>query len=344
MKKLLLSIAAAILLHAAFLSSDFRSLLLFPSASPELKTVTMTLIAYAPPDRRENPTAAARQTADPNISGPIEKPEAILPAPAPGIPPENTAEPPPVEDQAPFMPDTEAATDQSPTPEREPEAEVKPVETMLPKQPPQPAESMVEANIGEPAKPVQAWQKPKRSLKALTKVIPREVAAVPRLAPLQNQKPDMIPQKEVADSRSAVDPQTKPQAAKPAESAADKAATQETSSLPAAMEDAANAVASVNKQVPAPKIILARPLYRRNPPPNYPKRAQSRGLEGFVILDVRVNEAGEVKDLTVFQSSGHKILDRAAVKSVKKWLFQPGTRNGQKIETQVRVPVRFRLQ
>ncbi len=340
MKKLLLSIAAAILLHAAFLSSDFSSLQLFPSASPELKTVTMTLIAYTPPDPRENPTAAARQTADPNISGPVGKPEAILPAPAPDKPPENTAEPPPVEDQAPVMPDTEAATDQSPTPEPDTAAELKPAETTVSKQSPTSSESKVATDITEPPGSVQVWQKPKQSLKALTKVIPRNVAAVPRPAHLQTQKPDMIPQEEVASSRSAVDPQIKPQAAKPAESAA----AQDAPSLPAALEDAANAVASVNKQVPAPKIILAKPLYRRNPPPNYPTRAQRRGLEGVVILDVSVNEAGEVKDLTVFQSSGHKILDRAAMNSVKKWLFQPGTRNGQKIETQVRVPVRFQLQ
>jgi protein TonB len=342
MKKLLLSITAAIFLHAAFLSADFSSLRLFPSASLELNPVTMTLIAYVPPDRNENLPAAGRQAADPQLADPIEKPDAILPAPASTLPPKNTAEPPPKEDQAPVLPEREVETDQFPPPE--PEAEVKPVKTILPKQPPEPTESMADADTGEPAEPVQVWQKPKRSLKAQTKVIPPKAAAGLQRSAFQNQKPAKVPQKRNLSTRPPDNPRTKSEAAESAGSPAGRATAQDTPSLPEALENAANAVASVNKQVPAPKIITARPLYRRNPPPNYPKRAQRRGLEGMVILDVRVNKAGEVKDLTVFRSSGHKMLDRAAVKSVRKWLFQPGTRNGQKIETRVRVPVRFRLQ
>ncbi len=390
MKKLLLSITAAIFLHAAFLSADFSSLQLFPSATPDLNSVTMTLMAYAPPDRSEKPPPVGHQTVDPQIDEPIEQPEATLPAAEPVIPPETIAEPPPKEDQTPILPEPEVEPDHSPPPEPEPEtevkpvqtkvpelppeptestaevdqtsllpeseiepdhspppepepaAEVKPVETTVPKQPLEPAKSIAERDADEPADTFQKWQKPKRSMKARTKVT--TFAAVHKPSSNKSQKPAKVSQKESRSSKAPDQIRTKPEAGGPAGSPTDKSTTREMSTLPAALEDAANAVASVNKTVRAPKIIMARPLYRRNPPPNYPKRAQRGGLEGVVILDVRVNEDGEVEDLEVFQSSGHKILDRAAVKSVKKWLFQPGTRNGQKIETQVHVPVRFRLQ
>jgi protein TonB len=102
-------------------------------------------------------------------------------------------------------------------------------------------------------------------------------------------------------------------------------------------------VASVDKRVPAPQIRLAKPLYRRNPPPDYPKRARRKGMEGIVILEILVDEKGGVEDITLFKSSGHKILDKAARASVKSWLFQPGTRDGQNIKMWVQVPIRFKL-
>jgi protein TonB len=119
--------------------------------------------------------------------------------------------------------------------------------------------------------------------------------------------------------------------------------SQKKTSLAPAIKNAADTVASVNKKAPAAQMVLAKPLYRHNPPPKYPKRARRKGLQGIVILEVLVDETGQVEELTVFTSSGHKILDRAARASVKKWLFQPGTRDGLTVKTWVRVPIRFQL-
>jgi protein TonB len=93
----------------------------------------------------------------------------------------------------------------------------------------------------------------------------------------------------------------------------------------------------------APVLIMARPLYRKNPPPKYPMRARKKGYEGNVILEVLVDENGTVEDLKVFKSSGYEILDKSALSSVKKWLFEPANRNGKAMKMWVRVPVRFQL-
>jgi TonB family protein len=37
-------------------------------------------------------------------------------------------------------------------------------------------------------------------------------------------------------------------------------------------------------------------------------------------------------------------LDQAALASVKTWLFDPGTRGGERVDMWVKVPVRFQLE
>jgi protein TonB len=94
--------------------------------------------------------------------------------------------------------------------------------------------------------------------------------------------------------------------------------------------------------VPEP-FVEAKPLYRRNPPPQYPRLARRRGYEGQVILEVLVGRSGRVEKLKVFQSSGYETLDQAALASVRTWRFQPARRGPDPVEMWVRVPVRFQI-
>jgi len=49
---------------------------------------------------------------------------------------------------------------------------------------------------------------------------------------------------------------------------------------------------------------------------NYPDEARKRGLSGSLILDVALNPDGSVNQITIRRSSGHKILDDAAIRIV----------------------------
>lgn len=96
--------------------------------------------------------------------------------------------------------------------------------------------------------------------------------------------------------------------------------------------------------IPPVKVVReARPAYKDNPRPRYPKRAKRRGYEGTVLLEVLVDRSGRVKELRILTSSGHPVLDRAALKSVNGWLFEPGMVGDEKVDMWVRVPVRFEL-
>ena len=92
-----------------------------------------------------------------------------------------------------------------------------------------------------------------------------------------------------------------------------------------------------------PVVKLARPLYKQCAAPPYPRKARRLGYEGIVMLKVLINENGRVDDLKVFESSGHIVLDRAALSAVRKWLFEPGTEGGIKKKMWVKIPVRFDL-
>lgn len=95
---------------------------------------------------------------------------------------------------------------------------------------------------------------------------------------------------------------------------------------------------------PAPPLLIAAiPVYRENPAPLYPRTAKRRGYEGTVLLEVLVNREGKVKELRIFHSSGYPVLDKAALSSVKKWVFEPGKRGNERIEMWVKIPVRFQL-
>jgi len=92
-----------------------------------------------------------------------------------------------------------------------------------------------------------------------------------------------------------------------------------------------------------PSLVEAVPIYRKNPSPPYPRNARRRGYEGKVILEVLVNKEGSVEDLRILESSGYRVLDRAAMKSVQIWLFEPGRRGEERVEMWVKVPIRFDL-
>lgn len=81
----------------------------------------------------------------------------------------------------------------------------------------------------------------------------------------------------------------------------------------------------------------------KNQPPGYPLQAVRLKLEGVVMLRLRIAVTGLVASIELIKSSGHPMLDQAAIDAVKRWEGKPARRWGQPIESSVRLPVRFRL-
>ncbi len=91
------------------------------------------------------------------------------------------------------------------------------------------------------------------------------------------------------------------------------------------------------------KIAGAIPRYRYNSNPPYPMLARERGYEGLVLVSVQVLSDGSVGERRLKKSSGHSILDKSALDSIKAWQFEPGKYKGFPVTMWVEVPIKFAL-
>ena len=116
-------------------------------------------------------------------------------------------------------------------------------------------------------------------------------------------------------------------------------------STPSPALSAPTAPANVSPQPPAPasSTILARPDASHQVPPLYPEWARKRGWEGSVLLQAEVARDGTVESVCIVESSGHEVLDLAAIKAVRQWRFHPSMIGGEATRSQVEVPVKFSL-
>ena len=77
--------------------------------------------------------------------------------------------------------------------------------------------------------------------------------------------------------------------------------------------------------------------------PEYPALARRRGLEGRTVLRVEVVATGESGTVAVLASSGHRLLDNAALDAVRRWRFVPASDVAPEVAAFIEVPVSFRL-
>lgn len=111
----------------------------------------------------------------------------------------------------------------------------------------------------------------------------------------------------------------------------------------------------VSSAAPAP---LPPPLPPRRPPlpvgglvqeaklikrvlPEYPGLARLAHVEAVVLLDVTVDEEGNVAEVRVIR--GHPLLDNEAVRAVKQWKYSPTLLNGEPVTVASTVTVIFKL-
>jgi protein TonB len=66
-------------------------------------------------------------------------------------------------------------------------------------------------------------------------------------------------------------------------------------------------------------------------------------MQGRAVLLVEVSADGRPLQITIFRSSGHEILDNAAIETVKGWRFVPAMKDGAPIVATLRVPINYQL-
>ncbi|HEU0231411.1 MAG TPA: energy transducer TonB [Burkholderiaceae bacterium] len=81
----------------------------------------------------------------------------------------------------------------------------------------------------------------------------------------------------------------------------------------------------------------------RPPTPRYPDAALRRGQTGKVVIRVVISPQGNVVKATVERSSGHALLDAAALDAVRRARFRPYTENGVAYSARADIPIDFVL-
>lgn len=66
--------------------------------------------------------------------------------------------------------------------------------------------------------------------------------------------------------------------------------------------------------------------------PVYPRRALTRGIEGYVIVEFTVTKQGTVKDPKVVRAEPESLFDRAAMDAALKFKYKPRVVNGEAVE------------
>ncbi len=79
--------------------------------------------------------------------------------------------------------------------------------------------------------------------------------------------------------------------------------------------------------------------------PVYPPSAERRGIEGWVRVAFTIAEDGSVVEPRVVDAEPKSVFDRAALRAISKWRYQPQVIDGKAIRRAgVEVTVEFRLQ
>ena len=78
--------------------------------------------------------------------------------------------------------------------------------------------------------------------------------------------------------------------------------------------------------------------------PIYPRRAQTRGLEGYCLLEFTVTKTGTVRDARSIECSS-SLFERASVNAAEKFKYKPRVVDGQEIEVPgVQHIIRFEME
>ena len=82
----------------------------------------------------------------------------------------------------------------------------------------------------------------------------------------------------------------------------------------------------------------------RRTSPRYPKRAQQFNITGWVNVYFTVTPSGETANVEVVSAEPEKVFDRAAVKAVENWQFEPVEYRGQVISQRAAARLVFNIE
>lgn len=91
--------------------------------------------------------------------------------------------------------------------------------------------------------------------------------------------------------------------------------------------------------------LIKNPKFLKPPAkPKYPRLARRKKQQGTSIIRAKISKLGTVDEVRLHQTSGYRLLDKSAMKALRRWQFQPATQAGVTVTAWVQVPVKFQLE
>jgi periplasmic protein TonB len=103
-------------------------------------------------------------------------------------------------------------------------------------------------------------------------------------------------------------------------------------------------------QAPPPKIRFRSDELDRQPErismvnPVYPYRAKRLGIQGSVAVKFLVDRTGAVRELTIIEANPPDMFNDTVMKTLEKWAFKPGRKDGKDVETWITTRIHFELE
>ncbi|MBV0933107.1 energy transducer TonB [Marinobacterium weihaiense] len=110
-----------------------------------------------------------------------------------------------------------------------------------------------------------------------------------------------------------------------------------------------SSVQALSVAAPSPAVSMATnlnaaPVSRMNP--QYPRRALSRRIEGFVVAEFTVDPKGRVvpDSFKIVEATPPGVFDRAVERALLRWRFNPMTEGGAAVPFRTRQRLEFKLE
>jgi len=76
-------------------------------------------------------------------------------------------------------------------------------------------------------------------------------------------------------------------------------------------------------------------------PISYPQSAKKKNIKGYVVVNLLINEEGEVEVSQILESEPSSIFDSSVLHGVKEWRFSPAIYKGNPVKMWVKQKIRF---
>lgn len=204
---------------------------------------------------------------------------------------------------------------------------------------------MVEVEAPKPPPPPPLEEKPPEPPKPKAKPPPIKVATVKEAPPPPNNDAPPPPNEEAQETPSKPVPLVVGISMSSTSSSGSFAAPVGNTSY-GKVEDTAQDPSQV-KAYKAPKYV---PVYQVDRQPEaigdfqipYPPEARRAGIEGLVVLSLKIDEQGNVVEVKALSGPGYG-LEEAAVTAMKRAKFKPATHNGEPVGTTINYRYNFLL-